>query len=260
MRRMSFWTLGLVACLGLAIASFADHKPGHKKPGGGGGGGGGKVSLIGTFRDLDGVVPVGEPDRILSDCRQGDMDPTACPYIDGEGAVVSIDGHGHFNLNLKVSPNRAVRSLFLDFTQCAEAEEELCTAPFSAGSVFPETFMRTGVAPGNMAVGTVESNEKLILVFRAPDPSDGNLEYKWKVRFQPDPAPNSPDPEACEGSSNITVGHPDADTWQLEAVQGEAGGAVACLESRLFSDAKAPFVLRGKFFMPFMITAKRRPK
>ncbi len=39
MRRKSFWTLGLVACLALAIACFADHKPGHKKPGGGGGGG-----------------------------------------------------------------------------------------------------------------------------------------------------------------------------------------------------------------------------
>ncbi len=256
MRRMSFWTLGLVACLGLAIASFADHKPGHKKPGGGGGGGG-KVSLIGTFRDLDGVVPVGEPDRILSDCRQGDMDPNACPYIDGEGAVVSIDGHGHFNLNLKASPNRAVRSLFLDFTQCAQGP---CTPPFSADFAFPETFMRTGVAPGNMAMGTVEPNEKLILLFRAADPWNMNLVYKWKVRFQPDPAPHSADPEACIGSSNITVGHPDEDTWLFEALQGEAGGAVACLESRLFSDAKAPFILRGKFVMPFMITAKRRPK
>ncbi len=36
MRRKSFWTLGLVACLGLAIAGFADHKPGHTKGGGGG--------------------------------------------------------------------------------------------------------------------------------------------------------------------------------------------------------------------------------
>ncbi len=259
MRRMSFWTLGLVACLGLAIASFADHKTGHKKPGGGGGGGG-KVSLIGTFRDLDGVVPVGEPDRILSDCRQGDVDPNACPYIDGEGAVVTIDGHGHFNLNMKARPNQVVRMLFLDFTQCAEADEELCTAPFSTGFVFRETFARTGVAPGNMAVGTVEPNEKLILVFTALDPWNGNLEYKWKVRFQPDPAPNSPDPEACVGSSNITVSHPGELTWLLEAVQGEAGGAVACLESRLFSDANAPFVLRGKFVMPFMITATRKPK
>ncbi len=254
MRRKSFWTLGLVACLALAIASFADHKPGHKKPGGGGGKGGGKVSLIGTFRDT--FSPDGD-DRIMSDCKGGEFFP--CPYIDGEGAVVSIDGHGHFNLNLKASPNRAVRSLFLDFTQCAETDEELCTAPFSAGSVFPETFMRTGVAPGNMAVGTVEPNEKLILLFRAADPWNGNLEYKWKVRFQPDPAPNSADPEACVGSSNITVGHPEEDTW-LFVAPGEAGSAVACLESRLFSDARAPFVLRGKFFMPFMITAKRRPK
>ncbi len=257
MRRMSFWTLGLVVCLGLAIAGFADHKPGHKKPGGGGGGGGGKVSLIGTFRDLDGVVPVGEPDRILSDCRQGDMDPNACPYIDGEGAVVSIDGHGHFNLNPKEVRKHPVRKLFLDFTQCAEGP---CTPPFSTGLVFNVTFMRTGATPGNMAVGAVEPNEKLILNFKAPDPFDNNLDYKWKVRFQPDPAPNSADPEACVGSSNITVGHPDADTWLFEALQGVAGGPVACLESRLFSDAKAPFVLRGKFVMPFMITATRKPK
>ncbi len=244
MRRNRFWLAGLAACLALAIAGFADHKPGHTK---GGGGRGAPIPLTGAFRDFSSPA-----DRIMSDF-QG-------PYIDGEGAVVSIDGHGHFNLNLKASPNRAVRSLFLDFTQCAETDEELCTAPFSAGSVFPETFMRTGVAPGNMAVGTVEPNEKLILLFRAPDPSDGNLEYKWKVRFQPDPAPNSADPEACVGSSNITVGHPEEDTWLFEALRGDAGGAVACLESRLFSDARAPFVLRGKFFMPFMITAKRRPK
>ncbi len=256
MRRKSFWALGLVACLALAIAGFADHKPGHKKPGGGGGGGG-KVSLIGTFRDT--FSPDGD-DRIMSDCQGGVL---LCSYIDGEGAVVSIDGHGHFNLNMKARPNRAVRSLFLDFTQCAEAP---CTPPFSTdlsaatGLVFIETSMRTGVAPGNMAVGAVEPNEKLILVFRAADPWDMNLDYKWKVRFQPDPAPNSPDPEACKGSSNITVGHPDEDTWLFEALQGEAGGAVACLESRLFSDANAPFVLRGKFVMPFMITATRKPK
>ncbi len=257
MRRKSFWTLGLVACLALAIAGFADHKPGHKKPGGGGGGGG-KVSLIGTFRDLDGVVPVGEPDRILSDCRQGDMDPNACPYIDREGAVVTIDGHGHFNLNLKESRKHPVRKLFLDFTQCAEAT---CgTPPFSIGLVPNPSFMSTGGTPGNMAVGAVEPNEKLILVFTAPDPLNNNLDYKWKVRFQPDPAPNSAHPEACVGSSNIIVDHPDPDTWRFEGPHGVAGGAVACLESRLFSDATAPFVLRGNFFMPFMITATRKPK
>ncbi len=251
MRRKSFWTLGLVACLALAIASFADHKPGHKKPGGGGGGGG-KISLIGAFRDS---ASPGAVDRIMSDCQGGVL---LCPYIDREGAVVTIDGHGHFNLNLKESRKHPVRKLFLDFRQCAEAT---CgTPPFSFGLVPNPSFMSTGAAPGNMAVGDVEPNEKLILAFTAPDPLNNNLDYKWKVRFQPDPAPKSGHPEACVGSSNIIVDHPDPDTWRFEGPHGVAGGAVACLESRLFSDATAPFVLRGKFFMPFMITATRKPK
>ena len=67
MRRKSFWTLGLVACLALAIASFADHKPGHKKPGGGGGGGS-KLIFDVAFENGDPPIPPYQAPTYLPPC------------------------------------------------------------------------------------------------------------------------------------------------------------------------------------------------
>ncbi len=82
MHRNRFWLAGLAACLALAIAGFADHKTGHKKPGGGGDDGGGTVRVVrADFKDPGdlGSFP-GSPavTRIQSDGFVG-MDPTVAP-------------------------------------------------------------------------------------------------------------------------------------------------------------------------------------
>ncbi len=243
MRRKKIWTLGLVACLSLAIAGFADHKPGHTK-GGGGGGGGGKIPVTVTFRDLGGSLFADEPDRIMSDCQLGDADPFACPYTDS--AIIGA-GSGSFHFGVgRLKPNKPVsRKLFLDFSDenCASGS---CTPPplpadgsLLFGSDGAVNVSTRGIDLREIAVGEFRDDLGLALGFDL-NSIDGGL---WSLRFNRDFA-DCPDFPA---SSPVTVTRIDDVTYEIEADPDD----LACL-GRL--EGGGHFIFKGLYRMPFLIT------
>ncbi len=247
MRRNRFWLGGLAACLALALAGFADHKEGHKKPGGGGGG---KVSLISTFRDLGDLL---SPDRLMSDCKMGN-----CPYIDKVDNVgTNIDTLGDFSLRLTSKGNQpADRTLFLDFSDCASLDEvppKKCPS-FTVDDGF------TGVGfsgPGNMFTSGVNLRE-----MGMDETSDGltlkmsfkpvDSDFAWKLFFDPSNL-DCPPLGSLSVSSFVSVIRTDADTWEIEAGQD----AVACLERRKETRG-SDFIFKGLYHMPFKILVQKK--
>ncbi len=223
MRRKSFWTLGLVACLGLAIAGFADHKgvPHGKKDGDGGGG---KVSLVGHFRDEPGNFPA-LPDRIMSDCQGGE----ACPYIDGEeGIDLVISGNGGFRLDINSSGRKGIRNFKLNFSDCVSLPAD-CRPPFAEALVGTDVglfaILRVVRGVGDLGVEQSAMLNARVNVRDVVDPNDGELE-EWFLEFRKFDDPDN----ICfdSGSGPLVVRHPGADIWEIEA--GTTN--LACLWSR----------------------------
>ncbi len=241
MRRKKIWTLALVACLGLAISGFADHKPGHEKPGGGGGGGGDRIPLTVTFRDLGGVWSVAEPDRIMSDCQMGDVDPDACPYIDGKDEVkAAIAKNFHMSLG---QPGIRARELVLDFSDCVSAEED-CTPPLIGifgGLPGPDNVRTDG--PDLRKMGRDEMSSLSLRMGIDLTSIGGGV---WTLFFDPSNT-------KCPGSSTVSVTRTGDDTWEIEA--GPSPNALACL-ARLAKGNK--FEFKGLYRMPFKITVQKK--
>ncbi len=249
MRRKSFWTLGLVVCLGLAIAGFADHKG---KPHGKGGG---TIPVTVTFRDAGANFFVSDPDRIMSDCQLGDTADPGCPYDDAEkGVKVNIDGL-HFNLELTTNRKAPVRAWTLDFSEClsgANCRHPFVNNPGEVGTVSDAVFVRSDGTVGQLPVGEVNGDLRLsFFVTALVDPED-MVEKQWFVSFK---VRSGLDDTPCFTmmTSGILATHPDADTWEFEACPTD----VACLESR--DKGNAPREFRGLYHMPFLITAVRKP-
>ena len=246
MRRNRFWLAGLAACLALALAGFADHKEGHKKPGGGGGG---KVSLISTFRDLGDLL---SPDRLMSDCKMGN-----CPYIDKVDNVgTNIDTLGDFSLRLPSKRNQPpIRTLFLDFSDCASLDE----CPSFTGD---DGFTGFGLSgPGNMFTSRVnlrgmdvgETGDGLTLKMSFKPVGS---EFAWKLFFDPSNLDCPPLGSFPVSSSFVSVTRTSADTWEIEAGQ-DGQDAVACLERRK-EKRGSEFIFKGLYHMPFKITVQKK--
>ena len=246
MRRKSFWTLGLVACLGFAIAGFADHKPGHKKPGGGGGG---SIPLTVTFRDCtgsafgDGLEDEPCPGEGFNFFKDRIKSDSMGPYSDKVDNVgTSIDTQGQFALRLGSGSKRnqpVIRTLFLDFSDCVSVPEE-CNPPFVRGSTTGSWFT-SGVNLREMGIPETRGDLRLKMTLKPVD-----SEFSWKLHFDPLDLD-------CPGSSTITVSRVDADTWEIKAGQD----AVACLERR--SDVRGvDFEFKGLYHMPFKILVQKK--
>ncbi len=170
MCRKMFWGATLPGCFVLALVwgmlalpgSILADPPdgnGNHNHGGGGGGNGGTIPVTVTFRDFQGddVDPV--PDRLMSDCH--DCSATcdcSSPYIHGGDKVRTGIG-GNFFMKLTKGNQPAIRTLFLDFSDCASGP---CNPPFLQGStVGPANVFITsgsGINMREMLVGEVRDD------------------------------------------------------------------------------------------------------
>ena len=225
-RLVSVLILGFtLIALGYAVPAFAVNcvkNPTHPKCPGGGGGGGDGVATV-AFRD-----DIGLPDRIRSD---------GGPYTDGEQKVQTHVGErtGTFSLRLSKGNQAAIRTLFLDFSDCASPGQ--CSPPFMQGSsVGPLNVVTYGIDLRAMVVGdTTDLRLRVIINLKIVGGGE------WRLNFDP---VNS----ECTGDSTIGVTRTAADTWEIEADQSD----VACLTGNL--GGGAGYVFSGLYHMPFKLT------
>lgn len=248
MHRKKILVVTLVAFMVLALTALAQKGKNRNK-------GGGQTTFTVTFRDLGGVVPVAEPDRILSDCRQGDMDPTTCPYIQ----TSAVNGKtGNFLLKLEGKKNRPPsRQLFLDFTDCATPGE--CNPPFSQGLTWHARVYTSNVNLNEMGIGVTKGTLRLRVTF---DPERvGGLSFfgPWSLWFDPVRivTGGGDNPNLCPDSTLASVTRTDPDTWEIFAGKGQ----VACLmqpdEDGTFDPTDVDKSRRGRYSMPFKITVQK---
>ena len=228
MRRKKLWVVTLVAFMVLALPASAQKGKKPKK-------GGGTISVTVTFRDFQGdnVVPV-PPDRLMSDCQTGN-----CRYIDKvERVSTGIGNPGNFFMKLTKGNQPAIRTLFLDFSDCASVPAE-CTAPFTDGFTIANVFT-SGINLREMVIDEVRGDLRLRVAFNLGSVGLG----LWNLLFDPFNAD-------CPGSSTITVTRTGADTWVIEAGPSD----VACLGELV---GGGDLIFSGRYQMPFKILVQKK--
>ena len=195
---------------------------------GDGGGGGGTIPVTVTFEDLLG-------DGLTSDCGTGD-----CPYVDSvEKVGAGISTRGNFRMSLTKGNQPAIRTLFLDFSDCMEGP---CEPPFLQGSTVGPVSMFTsgsGINLREMLVGEVRDDLTLGVGFNLTSVEGGD----WRLFFNPSKTD-------CQGSSTITITRIDTDTWEIEAGVND----VACLAKQAGGGV---LEFSGLYHMPFKITVQK---
>ncbi len=236
MRRKKIWVVTLMAFMVLALPASAQKGKKPKK---------GKIPVTVTFRDLGGVVPVDEPDRIMSDCKQGDVPPPdACPY---RGTIGSATGSFRMGIGAppKVRRPQLIRELFLDFRdcvspgQCTLPEPFLLTGSSLLGTQGAVNFHTSGIDLRDMFLNVPRDDFELLVGFDLESIGEGF----WRLDFRPN------DIKDCEGSSSsISVTRTTDVTWVIEAGPTK----IACL----LQPGEKVNILKfsGRYFMPFKIT------
>ena len=194
-----------------------------------------------TFRDFQGDVDDPIPDRLMSDCHdcQATCDCLS-PYIHKVDKVSAGIGNnaGNFFMKLTKGNQPAIRTLFLDFSDCVEGP---CSPPFLQGfSVGPTNFFTSGINLSEMFVDEVRDDLSLRVALDLTSVGGG----VWSLFFDPLD-------DRCPGSTNITVRRIAADTWEIEAGTDD----VACLVEVV---GGGEFLFSGRYHMPFKITVKRK--
>ena len=242
MRKAKLYLVSIVACLVLAVSGFADHRLGHRPPGGGRGGGGdgedGRIPVTVTFRDCTDGVPANGFDCPSADSDDG-IKSDGRPYTDREEKVTAaISGLGHFFM--KMGRKQALRTLSLDFSDCALEDDSKCTPPheFSAQAVRLDLLQTRGINLSGMLEDETEDELRLKLTFLAE-----GISGFWQLFFDPLDMD-------CPGS-HVSVTRTGVDTWVIEAEQTD----VACLVR--FDGIGGE--LSGEYHMPFQVTVVRKP-
>ncbi len=230
MHRKKLWVVTLVAFMVLALPASAQKGKKPKK-------GGGTISVTVTFRDAFLVPPL---DRIGSDCSMGvGPGPSACPYIAKvEKVTTGISTRGNFFMKLTKGNQPAIRTLFLDFSDCASVPAE-CTAPFIDGFTIANVFT-SGINLREMVIDEVRGDLRLRVAFNLGSVGLG----LWNLLFDPFNAD-------CPGSSTITVTRTGADTWVIEAGPSD----VACLGELA---GGGDLIFSGRYHMPFKILVQKK--
>ena len=229
----------LLAQPGAILANPPDENGNHNHGGGGGGGdSGGKIAVAVTFRDFQGGVGV-DPDRIMSDCFNC---ITTCdcqsPYIEKADRVGAILGSAKGNLvmGLGKANKPAIRTLFLDFSDCIE---EPCSPIFQNGFVGSLNLFTSGVDLREMFVGEVRGDLNLKIAIDQSSIGEG----LWQLFF-------NPSDDRCLGSSTVMVTRSDADTWEIEAGPTDN----ACLAEH---GGGGNLIFSGLYHMPFKIIVRK---
>ncbi len=212
-------------------------KKGGNGKGGGGGGGGDTIRVMVTFRDFL-ASEAFSPDHLMSDCQMGN-----CPYIDKVVKVsTGIGTSGNFFMKLTKGNQQAIRTLFLDFSDCASFDDlgvPTCNPPFPTGfTVGPANMFTSGI---NLRDFTGTRGDLRLRVPFDLTSIEGGL---WSLFFDSSIMD-------CPGSSSIGVTRTNVDTWVIEAGQG----AVACL-ARLAGGGE--LIFSGLYIMPFKITVQEK--
>ncbi len=237
MRRKKIWVVTLMAFMVLALPALAEKGKKPKK---------GKIPVTVTFRDLDGVVPVDEPDRIMSDCQMGDV----CPYRGGIGSATGSFRMGIGGFPKKQRRAQVIRELFLDFSDCASPGQCTLPSPFLltgsslVGKDGAVNFHTSGIDLRDMVVKVPRDDLELLVGIDLASIGEGF----WRLDFRPN------DIEGCEGSSSsISVTRTADDTWVIEA--GPTN--IACLLQP--GEKLNTFKFSGRYHMPFEITLVSSP-
>ena len=227
MRSRILWIVALVGCLLAATVGVLGLAA--QGQGKGGGKGGKTISVTVTFRDTF------LSDRIMSDCQTG-----SCPYIDKVDKVnTGIGTSGDFSLKLTKGNQPPIRTLFLDFSDCASGP---CNPPFLQGfTVGPANVFTSGVSLRDLDPDETTGNLRLRVAINLTS-VDGGL---WNLLFDPFNA-------ECPGSSSVTVKRVgDADAWEIEAGPTQ----VACLGELA---GGGELIVRGRYHMPFKIMLQKK--
>ncbi len=234
MRRKLVLFLSLLVVFGLTIPSLADHKPGHPKPGGGGKGGGNSVGtpVEITLRNL-------ETDRIRSDGFG--------PYAGGDKQVraeILTDLPFRLVFNVNDSKNPALRTLFVDFSECVS---DTCNPPFEME--FAETEMTItlvdpeGLEPSPDGWFGMELNQSLAARLTV----DFTLEdVLWIFRFRTDV---HDDTDFATVTCLAVNADGQCDSWEVEAFSDDEGKLI-----RNPLKGRPNQTDQGNFFMPFRMT------
>ena len=206
-----------------------------------------------TFRD-------GLGDKIMSDNGR--------PYMNKVDKVSAQIGNNFF-MSL-ARPNQVViRTLFLDFTDCASDSDPLsldfepCSPPpvFSMGfgpTLYASVYATTGGTLGGTAGAKVQLNEMAIgesndlLRLRVDFNPDSRGRGTWSLWFDPlrIVSGGGDNPLLCPESTLVDVTRTAADTWVISAGEGD----VACLRQR--NEDTDELDPRGRYRAPFQITVK----
>ena len=227
-----------LALSGSALANPPDGNGNHNH-----GGGGGTIPVTVTFEDLLG-------DGLTSDCGTGD-----CPYIHKVDKVsTGIGTSGNFFMKLTKGNQPAIRTLFLDFSDCVSPPDQceqplLCPFPDQCDQLVEGQGFTVGAANVftsgiNLREMKVDETDVLSLMVSFDLTSVGA--GVWNLIFDPLNAD-------CPDSSNIAVTKTgdNPDTWMIEAREND----VACLAGLLEPGDGFP---RGLYHMPFKLTVQKK--
>jgi len=246
--------------IGLSDYGYGCHKenmthgknPGPCDPPDGGGGGdegGSTLPVMVTFRDcnvggMDGdVLPEecepDDPDGFLPDRIQSDGFDA---YIDRVDKVsTGIGSPNSFFMKLTKGNQKAIRTLFLDFSDCVSGEECNPPDPPQVVSVGPAFVFAGGVNLRAMALGDSGARWNLRLRVELNLFSEG--QGLLSLFFDP----GNMD---CQNSTTIKVRRTALDTWVIEAGQDD----VACLTG---FDGSGDIPL-GRYHMPFLMEVQTK--
>lgn len=216
--------------------------------------GGGTIPVTVTFRDAFGDTIKSDSELILDGnpngadttvCVDTDEDNVVdkCPYIDKEDKVgTGILSTGRFFMHLTKGNQTAIRTRFLDFSDCVLGP---CTPPFLES----EGFSGFSVGPANMSTRDIDLRGMFVedsgvanLVMSLNLTSVGRGD--WRLFF-------GITNEFCPSSSNIGVFRAGPDTWVIEAEQKD----VACLAEQA---GGGELIFSGLYRMPFQVIVKKK--